>query len=62
MEQQVLVESLRGTGAEKGRTKWKTEQVGAMGRDVCNLSFLGLLFCCCSRWSALTGNQKLVVT
>lgn len=38
MEQLVLFESLHGTGARKGRRKWKKEQVGAVGGDVCDLS------------------------
>lgn len=37
MEQLVLFESLCGTGARKGRRKWKKEQVGAVGEDVCDL-------------------------
>lgn len=38
MEQLVLFEFLCGTGAREGRRKWKKEQVGAVGGDVCDLS------------------------
>lgn len=52
MEQLVLFESLCGTGARKGRRKWKKEQVGAVGEDVCDLP---KAFC-----SALLGGSALL--
>lgn len=52
MEKPVLFESLNGTGATKGSRKWKKDQVGAVGEDVCDLS---KAFC-----SAVLGRSALL--
>lgn len=55
IEQLVLFESLHGAGASKGSRKWKKQQVGAVGGDVCDFSKAA---CCAAAWGLYYWNQK----